>query len=405
MALTRFPRFARMASKVASRSFATEGAPLIRTALYDLHVETGGQMVPFAGYELPVQYETGIKVEHLHTREVDKAGLFDVSHMGQIRWYGKDREEFLESVVVGDIQSLQEGASVLSLITNAHGGIIDDTVISNAGDHIYMVVNGACKEKDMAHFDEQLVSFKAKGKDVSYEYVGDDAVLVALQGDAAASVLAKHLDDTSIDLAKVSFMEGMYTSVGGVAGCRVTRCGYTGEDGFEIGIAGTAAEANSIVQALMEDSSVAPVGLGARDSLRLEAGLCLYGNDLDDNTTPIEGGLTWTIPKRRRVEGGFLGSEFILPQIGGKVDKVRVGLADMKAPARGKISAHGSEEEIGHVTSSGFGPTLGKPVAMGYVAKAHAKKGTVVDLMVRGKPRTAVVTKMPFVKANYYRGA
>ena len=361
-------------------------------------------MVPFAGYELPVQYEAGIKEEHLHTRAANKAGLFDVSHMGQIRWHGKDRAAFLESVVVGDIKGLAEGSAVLSLITNADGGIIDDTVISNAGDHIYMVVNGACKYKDMAHFDAQLAAF---GGDVSYEYLGDDAALVALQGDAAGDVMSGLLDDKSIDLTKVSFMEGMYTSVLGVHGCRVTRCGYTGEDGFEVAI--PPASAAAVTQAMLDHEAVAAIGLGARDSLRLEAGLCLYGNDIDDTTTPVEGGLTWTIPKHRRAEGGFLGAEHILPQLGGKkatkpATKVRVGLAGMKSPARAHTEICDADgNPIGEVTSGGFGPSLKAPIAMGYVSKPNAKKGTKVNVMVRGKPKACTVTAMPFVESHYYR--
>jgi len=316
----------------AARGFGSEEAA-IPTALYDLHTSLKGKMVPFAGYSLPVLYETpegGVVNEHLQTRA--SAGLFDVSHMGQLVWTGKDRVAFLESVLVGDIAVLKEGEGKLSLLTNKDGGIIDDTVLANAGgESVYMVVNGACKHGDMAHFKEQMADFKGE---VHMEYK-EDLSLVAVQGPSAMAAVQKLVP--SIDLVKVGFMEGFYTTLGGIEGCRLTRCGYTGEDGFELSVPNDKAVA--LAEALLSDPLVKPAGLGARDSLRLEAGLCLYGNDLDMTTSPVEGGLTWTIggPKtRRRKEQGFLGCDKFLAADGKlkKVTRKRVGFMGMKAPAR-----------------------------------------------------------------------
>jgi len=236
----------------------------------------------------------------MHTRAPGCSGLFDVSHMGQLRWHGADRIKFLESVLVGDIASLKEGESKLSLITSPEGGIIDDTVLANAGDSVYMVVNGACKHGDMAHFKEQIAAFNG---DVSFEYL-DNLSLVAVQGKGAMAAV-QSLVPNGIDLAKVPFLKGFDTTLAGIPGCRLTRCGYTGEDGFELSVPDSGAV--QLAEALLKDPTVKPAGLGARDSLRLEAGLCLYGNDIDLTTTPVEGGLTWTIggPKtRRRTEQG-----------------------------------------------------------------------------------------------------
>jgi len=397
---------------VLGRSFAAAAASndgLMKTALYDFHEELGGSMVPFAGYELPVLYKGengGIMKEHLWCRS--KASLFDVSHMGQIRWHGKDRVKFLETVVVGDIEGLKPGNSCLSLITNAEGGIIDDTVITNAagGDYIYMVINGACKFGDMKHFEEQLL--QNQHLDVQMEYLEDSMQLLALQGPEAANVLSKLLP-SDFKLEAMGFMEGgTITTVDGVEGCRITRCGYTGEDGFEISV--PAESTVSLASRLVEDDSVLPTGLGARDSLRLEAGLCLYGNDLDGTTTPVEGGLTWTMggPKgRRRLSArNFVGHEHILTEEGKlqKVSRKRVGIKGMKAPARQNVEIYDAEEnQIGIVTSGTFSPTLKAPIAMGYVEPKFAKAGTEVLLKIRNKFQKAEITKMPFVPANYYR--
>lgn len=386
---------------------ATSSESLVKTALYDMHVELGGDMVPFAGYELPVLYKGengGVMKEHLWCREEGKASLFDVSHMGQIRWHGKDRAEFLEKIVVGDIKGLASGSGCLSLITNANGGIIDDTVITNAGDFIYMVVNGATKFGDMAHFKEQMELFDG---DVSMEYLEDSMQLLALQGPGAAEAVAKMLPD-GFDLVNMAFMTGVDTTIDGVEGCRITRCGYTGEDGFELAM--PAEYAVSIASKLLEDPIVNPTGLGARDSLRLEAGLCLYGNDIDGTTTPIDGALGWTIgpPKsRRRLEGGFVGAEHILTPEGKfkKSANKRVGIMGMKAPARSHTEIYDAtgEKLIGEVTSGTYSPCLKRPIAMGYVETGMHKPGTEILLKIRNKMVNAEVTKMPFVESRYYR--
>lgn len=394
-----------------TRTMAAAAAPagdLVKTALNDLHKELGGNMVPFAGYELPVLYEGengGVMKEHLWCRSEGKASLFDVSHMGQIRWHGADRVAFLERLVVSDIAGLADGHGCLSLVTNTNGGILDDTVITKEQDYIYMVVNGATKFDDMKHFEEQM-NEHFQG-DVSMEYLGDDMQLLALQGPGAAAAVSK-LVPSSLDLVKMPFMTGTNTTLDGVDGCRITRCGYTGEDGFELAMPAHAAV--SIASKLLEDPTVNPTGLGARDSLRLEAGLCLYGHDLNDTTNPIEGGLGWTIgPKgsRRRLEGGFLGAEKILTPDGGfvKVARKRVGIVGMKAPARegAEVYDASGEKMIGHVTSGTFAPSLKKPIAMGYVETSMSKAGTEVMVKVRGKMQKAEISKMPFVTPRYYK--
>ena len=406
------------ASAHPKRTFAAAAAApnddnLVKTSLYDLHLSLGGDMVPFAGYTLPVLYKGGenggVMKEHLWCRSDGKASLFDVSHMGQIRWHGRDRTKFLERMVVGDIQGLQPNHGCLSLITNPHGGIIDDTVITNAGDYIYMVVNGATKFGDMEHFNKYMDEYKEKeGMDVTMEYLEDTMQLLAIQGPGAVDAVAKLLPAT-VDLTTMAFMTGFETTLDGVNGCRITRCGYTGEDGFELAM--PADSAVSIASKLLSDPSVNPTGLGARDSLRLEAGLCLYGHDLDETINPVQATLGWTMggPKsRRRLEGGgFLGSEHILKP-DGKFEKVknkRVGIKGMKAPAREHTEIYDStgENQIGHVTSGTFSPCLKAPIAMGYVDTASSKVGTEVMLKIRGKMQKAEITKMPFVESRYYR--
>jgi len=396
-------------STCCKRAFAAAASDeaLVKTALFDLHKELGGDLVPFAGYELPVLYKGengGVMKEHLWCRGDGKAALFDVSHMGQIRWHGKDRVAFLEKVVVGDIAGLAPGSGCLSLVTNEQGGIIDDTVITNAGDHVYMVVNGATKFGDMAHFKKQMESFDG---DVTMEYLEDTMQLLAIQGPGAAEAMAKILPD-GFDLSGMAFMTGTDTTLDGIDGCRITRCGYTGEDGFEIAM--PSENAVSIASKLLSDSNVNPTGLGARDSLRLEAGLCLYGHDLNETITPTMATLGWTMGgpgARRRVEGGFLGAEHILKPDGKfqPVPQKRVGIMGMKAPAREhtEIFDASGETKIGEVTSGTYSPCLKKPVAMGYVEKMSAKAGTEVMLKIRGKMQKAEITKMPFVESHYYR--
>jgi aminomethyltransferase len=319
-------------------------------------------------------------------------------------WHGKDRVKFLEKVVVGDIAGLKEGQGCLSLVTNEKGGIIDDTVITNAGDAIYMVVNGATKFGDMEHFRKHMAAFDGE---VCMDYLEDTKQLLAVQGPGAAAAVAKLLP-SGFDLVKMPFMTGTSTTLDGIDGCRITRCGYTGEDGFELAM--PAEHAVSIASKLLSDPTVNPTGLGARDSLRLEAGLCLYGNDLDETTNPVEGNLGWTMGgkgSRRRTEGGFLGAEHILGAEGKfkKVTRKRVGIMGMKAPARehAEIYDESGETKIGEITSGTFSPSLKKPIAMGYVQSAYQKAGTPVQLKIRNKMQKAEVTKMPFVASRYYR--
>ena len=312
--------------------------------------------------------------------------------------------------MVGDIKGLVPGSGLLSLVTNENGGIIDDTVITNAGDYIYMVVNGATKFGDMKHFEEQLEEHSEL--DVSMEYLEDSMQLLALQGPGAAAAVAKILPD-GFDLDRMAFMTGVDTRFlnNSIAGCRITRCGYTGEDGFEIAV--PAAHAVEVASKLFEDPSVNPTGLGARDSLRLEAGLCLYGNDLDHNTTPTEGTLGWTMggPKSRRrsKEGGgtFLGAAHILQPDGKfqKISKKRIGIQGMKAPARQhtEIFDATGETKIGEIISGTYSPCLKCPIAMGYVDKANSKIGTQIMRKIRNKMQTAQITKMLFVESRYYR--
>ena len=292
----------------------------------------------------------------------------------------------------------------LTLLTNAEGGILDDCVLANAGDYVYMVVNGACKVGDMAHLQALL---DASGMDVQMHYQGDDATLVALQGAGAPGVLLPLLPD-GFDMTRFAFMTGVDTSVGGYA-CRVTRCGYTGEDGFEIAVPKGTADKHGVVtlwETLLADTDVMPVGLGARDSLRLEAGLCLYGNDLDTPTSPAEGTLFWVVAKSRRVPGGFVGSERILEEITNKSAKrKRAGFVIEGAPARqGTAIMNADGDEIGVVTSGGHSPMLKKGIGMCYVKPEYNKAGTELYVMLRKKKQTITISKMPFVPQNYYRG-
>jgi len=408
---------------VSRRTMASASSnELMKTSLNEWHKELGGDMVPFAGYELPVLYKNqsdncGVMKEHLWCRSEGKASLFDVSHMGQIRWHGKDRTQFVERIVGGDIQGLKENQSCLSLITNAEGGIMDDTVITNAGDHIYMVVNGATKFTDMAHFSKILVDEFAD-KDVTMEYLQDDYQLLAVQGSGAAAAILKVMPNNSIHSRNASedklhimpFMSSINNvMLDGIYPCRLTRCGYTGEDGFEISVP-AGISTIQLASKLIKDPTVNPTGLGARDSLRLEAGLCLYGNDLNDTINPVMGGLSWTLGKpnsRRRLEQGYLGADtFLTPE--GKLQKQqqkRVGIIGMKAPARQDTEIYDATgtTKIGVITSGTYSPCLKKPIAMGYVDTAHSKADTDIQLNIRNKMVSAKVTKMPFVESRYYR--
>lgn len=354
-----------------------------------LHRELGAKMVPFAGYDMPVQYGAGILKEHLHTREA--ASVFDVSHMGQAFLRGDNVQAALESLVPGDIQVLKDGRTRYTLLTNGQGGILDDLMVTNMGDHLYLVVNAACKDADFAHIQDRI------GAETELEILGDRG-LVAIQGPAAAEALSR----LSPGVETMPFMSAQSVTIGGIS-CFATRSGYTGEDGYEISTA--AADTRALVELLLNEPEVEPSGLGARDTLRLEAGLCLYGSDIDDKTTPIEAGLSWVVNKRRREEGGFPGDAVILEQLKTGVPKKRVGIRpDGKAPAR----AHTIIEDldgnaIGEVTSGGYGPSVGGPIAMGYVTTECADPDTPINLMVRGKALAAKVIKLPFVEQRYFK--
>ncbi|XP_033922063.1 aminomethyltransferase, mitochondrial isoform X4 [Melopsittacus undulatus] len=374
---------------------AAAGEGLKRTPLDALHRSRGGRMVPFAGWSLPLHYEQGHLQSHLHTRS--RCSLFDVSHMLQTRVYGQDRIRFMESLVVGDIAELKPGQGTLTLLTNERGGIMDDLIVTNTlEDHLYVVSNASCADKDLAIMRGRAAELQATGSDIHVEVL--DNALLALQGPSMARVLQTGLSD---DLAKLSFMNSITTTVFGVPGCRVTRCGYTGEDGVEISVpAGRAVE---LAEQLLGVPEVWPAGLAARDSLRLEAGLCLYGNDIDETTTPAEAGLMWTLGKRRRMAMDFPGAAIIMAQVKEKPKRKRVGLTSVGPPIRPHMAILSSEgTPVGTVTSGCPSPSLGKNIAMGYVEAAHSRAGTTLTVEVRKKQHPALVTKMPFVPTQYY---
>ena len=369
---------------------------LNQTPLHALHLEQGARMVPFAGYDMPVQYPPGVKAEHLHTRE--NAGLFDVSHMGQLLLKGEGAAQWLESLVPVDIIDLPVGRQRYALFTNDDGCVMDDLMVSRfADDCLYLVINAACKEQDIAHLLAHIP------ENIELERL-DDRALLALQGPEAVAALARFAPDVQ----NMVFMDSRRVEIEGVE-CFVSRSGYTGEDGFEISI--PAAQSESICRLLLDQPEVELIGLGARDSLRLESGLCLYGHDITTATTPVEASLIWAISKVRRRDGkragGFPGAEKILQQIASKsVQSKRVGLlGSSRAPVReGTQLTNADGETIGTVTSGTFGPTVGKPVAMAYVDKAHAALDTEVFAMVRGKALPMTISRMPFIEQRYYRG-
>ena len=384
-------------SSTINSSFST--AELRRTPLYDLHVERDANMTEFGGWDMPLFYKSqGIMKEHVHCREA--AGLFDVSHMLGVKIKGDDRVAFAERVLPADVQALPAGHGCLTSLPNESGGLIDDCIVTNApgGDYLYLVINAGHEEKDLPHLHAHT-----KGLDVEIEPVYGQGML-ALQGPKAAEVLGRLIDDPSFDLEGFSFMTAKEISVKGVP-CFVTRSGYTGEDGFELSIPGDRAE--HVARAMLAEKEVETVGLGARDSLRLEAGMCLYGNDIDDETTPIEAGLLWTIGKRRRKEGGFVGADKILAQIKDKslVTRKRVGVVLTKKgpPPRSHDKIYDAEGSrvVGEITSGVFGPTAKKPVAMGYVEKKYVKSGTPLKVEIRGKLRDVATAKMPFITPQY----
>ena len=369
--------------------------PLKTTPLDALHRALGAKMVPFAGYAMPVSYPLGVLKEHLHTRAA--AGLFDVSHMGQGELIGDDCDAALETLVPGDLKALAAGRTRYSAVLAESGGIIDDFMItrpreSGARDRLVLVVNAAGKDADFAH-----IAAKLSGRVKVIRH--DSRALLALQGPAAASVLTRLCPD----VADMSFMSSRVVSL--AAGinveARVFRSGYTGEDGYEISIPADAAE--RVAKTLLAHSEVQPIGLGARDSLRLEAGLCLYGSDIDITTTPVEAGLSWIIGKRRRLEGGFAGAGPIIEQLNTGALRRRVGIRPLgKAPARAHTEIQDlGGRRIGEITSGGFGPSANAPVAMGYVETAFAASGTKLQLLVRGQALPAEVATLPFVPHRY----
>ena len=378
----------------------SETSSLKRTPLHALHLARGARMVPFAGYEMPVQYSAGVMKEHLHTRS--DAGLFDVSHMGQIALRAKsghveDAAAALERLVPQDIVGVAPGRQRYAQFTNDSGGILDDLMIANFGSHLFLVVNAACKAEDEAHLRAHL-------SDVCIIEQLAERALLALQGPKAEAVLAKFCGDA----AAMRFMDAGPHSVDGVD-CFVSRSGYTGEDGFEISVPADHAEA--LAAALLDDSDVLPIGLGARDSLRLEAGLCLYGHDIDATTTPVEGALSWSIQKSRRTggarTGGFFGADVILAQLENGAPRRRVGLRpEGRAPVREGaplFADSASREQIGTVTSGGFGPSISAPVAMGYLPTPLATDGGTVFAELRGQRLPLRITAMPFVPNTYRR--
>jgi len=372
----------------------------LHTPLHDFHVAKGGKMVDFAGYRLPVQYsDLGISASHLHTRK--HCSLFDVSHMLQSKVHGKDRIGFMESLTVADVKGLTTNQGTLSVFTLPSGGIVDDLIVTKAEGHLYVVSNAGRREQDIPLMQAKEADMKAEGKDVTLELL-DDRGLLALQGPSMVQCL-QPLTDLQLD--KLSFMHSAVAHVAGIE-CRVTRCGYTGEDGVELSC--PAEETEALAEAILgSEGNPCLAGLGARDSLRLEAGLCLYGNDIDETTTPIEAGLAWTVAKPRRTSQDFPGAEVILDQLKTGLSRRRVGLLSKGAPARGStVVTSLAGDQVGVVTSGCPSPSLGKSVnvSMAYVEKASAKAGTELILQVRGKAIPATVTKMPFVPTNYFVG-
>ncbi|AXI44771.1 glycine cleavage system protein T [Sulfitobacter sp. SK012] len=359
-----------------------------RTVLYDLHVELGGKMVDFAGWEMPVQYPMGIMGEHAQCRE--KAGLFDVSHMGQVILRGEGVAEKLESIAPSAFTTLPEGKARYTFFTNEDGGIMDDLIVTNAGDHMFVVVNAALRHQDIPHMAKHL-----DGIEVIEIF---DRALVAVQGPKAEDVVGELCPAAR----ELKFMESTLADIVGVE-CRISRLGYTGEDGYEISI--PEGDAEKVARAFLADDDCAPSGLGARDSLRLEAGLCLYGNDIDNSTSPVEASLNWAMQKRRREEGGFPGAARIQRELSEGAEKKLVGIKpEGRAPARQGVEVQCVDgNTIGAITSGGFGPTVGAPVAMGYVSTAHAVPGEKVNLIIRGKAQPAEIVSLPFVKQNYKR--
>jgi len=380
----------------AAPAASPEPAPLLKTPLHALHVARAGRMVPFAGYDMPVQYADGIIAEHNHVRT--QAGLFDVSHMGQAFLVGADHETVaraLEALVPADILNLAPGRQRYTQFTGDDGGILDDLMVTRSADPdedgvLFLVVNASMKEADYANIAAHLPAGIRLIR-------ADHRALVAVQGPMARLAVGRHCPDA----VAMPFMSAITTRFDGID-CHISRSGYTGEDGYEISCKATRVRA--IVERLLSEPSVKLIGLGARDSLRLEAGLCLYGHDIDTTTSPVEAALTWSIQKRRRAEGEFPGAERIQREIAQGPARLRVGIKpEGRAPAREGTEITLDDNLIGKITSGGFGPSVNGPVAMGYVEARYAAPGTAVMLMVRGKPMPARVAALPFVPHNYVR--
>ena len=379
---------------------AADSSSLLRTPLHDLHLELGARMVPFAGYSLPVQYPAGLMAEHQHTREA--ASLFDVSHMGQVRLVGSDAAAALESLIPMDVQSLGVGKQRYGLFLNDEAGVLDDFMFVNTGEDLFLIVNGACKQADIAHLHAQI------GARCEVHPLPQFALL-ALQGPKAVDALQR-IAPGVLDLVFMTGSRFEWNNAGQPVDLYVTRSGYTGEDGFEISVHETHADA--LARALLAQPEVKPAGLGARNSLRLEAGLCLYGNDLTATTTPAEAGLGWAIQKVRRTggarAGGFPGAAKLLAQLDGEpLPLTRVGLmANERVPVREPAELQDAQgRRVGQVTSGLLGPTVNAPIALAYVEPAHAAIGTVLQAVVRGRGVPMTVTATPFLPAKYHRPA
>ncbi|OYU28439.1 MAG: glycine cleavage system protein T [Burkholderiales bacterium PBB2] len=375
-------------------SAADSSAPLLKTPLHALHIELGAKMVPFGGYDMPVQYPTGVMAEHKHTRAA--AGLFDVSHMGQVRLIGDGAAAALETIVPVDVIDLGLFKQRYALFTNEQGGILDDLMIARRPDDLFVVVNAGCKVQDIAHM-------QAKIGDKCQVLPLHEQALLALQGPQAVTALSR----LNPDVAKLTFMTGGFFNLDGIE-TFLTRSGYTGEDGFEISVHQD--QAVELARKLLAQPEVKPIGLGARDSLRLEAGLCLYGHDIDTGTTPVEASLTWAIQKVRRAggarAGGYPGAAVVDEQLANGAARKRVGLVSSeRMPVReGAKLVNAEGVEIGVVTSGTLGPTVGKPVALAYLAKEFAALGTEVFAIVRDKRTPMTVSSTPFTPNGYYRG-
>jgi aminomethyltransferase len=376
---------------VAEPDATTDDQPaLLETPLAALHRSLGARMVPFAGYAMPVQYPAGILTEHLHCRAA--AALFDVSHMGQAELVGEGAAAALERVTPADVQGLKPGRQRYGLLMTQTGGILDDFMVANLGDRLFLVANASRKHVDFPAISAVLpagVTLRAL----------PDRALLALQGPQAVAGIAT----LAPEVAGLSFMGVAQVAIGGVPAL-VSRSGYTGEDGVEISV--PAERAEEVARALLALPGVQPAGLGARDSLRLEAGLCLYGNDIDETTSPVEANLVWTMGKRRRTAWDFPGAERVRAELDGGPARLRIGIRpEGRQPARGHTPIHAPDggAQIGEVTSGGFGPSLNGPMAMGYVARDHAADGTALTLMVRGRPLAARTAPMPFTPHRYAR--